>query len=152
MTASLNRKLKSLERFIIRRAGVIGKKESKPIVRALKSQIKKKRSSIGNAPRKRTGKYRKLIQARRKFSGAGKRRPDGTIPFLKIKVWTPIGNILFSKASRKYRPLKFPNQKQSIDKIKSQLIKESQDRVGKMVDQEIKSYFRGIENNIKLTF
>lgn len=151
--SSLNRKIKSLEKFIIRRAGVIGKKEAKPIVRALKSQIRKKKSSLtGQSPRKRTGKYRKLVQARRKFSGAGRRKADGSIPFLKIKVWTPISNILFSKASRKYRPLKFSQSKHIALKIQSQVIKESRNRITKIIKDEIESMFEGLEKEILIEF
>ena len=90
------------------------KKESTPyarvIVRFLRAQIQRKRgvkSKRGQPPYGRTGKFKKLIQARKKFQGSG-RLNQGRIPFLKIGHWSPVSNVLFSPKSKRYRPLVFP--------------------------------------------
>ena len=86
---------------MIRYTGKLAKKESKPFVKYLKSQIKKRKTkgTRGDPPRKITGRVRRFIQARDKFRN--RRTPGGGLVLLKIKSWTPISNILFSPASGK---------------------------------------------------
>lgn len=95
---------------IARKMSKHGKRESRPVLRSLKSQLrkKKKKSLPGQIPHSRSGKFRKLIQSRPKFQGS--LRPSGdSIPFLKVGSFTPIANVMLSQASgKKFRKLRKP--------------------------------------------
>lgn len=68
----------------------------------LRSQVTKRKVLIrGHAPRKITGKFRKLIKARKKFKGAGIKR-NNAIPFLKIKPWTRVANVFCQRAGKMF--------------------------------------------------
>lgn len=116
---------------IAKKLGQYGKRESRVILRSLKSQIRKKRkpSLPGQTPHSRSGKFRKLIQSRKKFQGSG-RIKDGAIPFLKIGSWTPIANVLLSPASgKKFRKLRHPSDSEINQIVQRAWSKTFNDRV-----------------------
>ena len=144
---TLDQRLKTFEKWLAKRvARNLKKIANREIVKPLRAQIKKQPSHKGGPPRKRSGKFRKLIQARRKFSGALRKGPDGKIPILKIKHWSPISNVLFSeKSGEKYRELKPPpitKRELLIKTLEEQRLKEDIDKqMIKIIDEELKKGF-----------
>ena len=94
----LDRDLRRVERYILKKLGKIGKKEAKPVIRSLKSQITKavsrKTGKTGGPWGRWTGKSRKTIKAKNRFAEFGTKHPDGGRYFLKIKPWNPKLNYL----------------------------------------------------------
>lgn len=101
---SLETQFNNLEKWFVKRmARALKKHADKNIVKPMRQAIRKTKgpSKPGEYPKSRTGKFRKLIQARRKFQGALRKQSDGSTPVLKVKPWTPVGNVLRSEKSGK---------------------------------------------------
>ena len=99
---------KKILKVLLRESRKASTPVARNIVKSLRAQIKRrkgKESLKGQPPIGRTGKFRKLLQSRKKFKGAGRPDYQGNVPFLKIKGWTPVSNVLFSPKSRRYRAL-----------------------------------------------
>ena len=132
---------KKFNRLLIKHARKISrglKRTTKPLIRGIKSQIRKKKQPgpTGSAPRKRTGVFRKSWKARSRFRGSLRMR-QGVIPLLRVQPWLSRAKPLLSvKTGKAYRSLKMPSDsevKMSMDKalagIKPQLDQDIQNLV-----------------------
>ena len=106
--------------FILRSAKAAAKKELKPMVKHLRSSIKKRKGwgEWGDPPAKRTGKRlaRKHIQTRTKFQGVAKKGlSNKPMAFAKTKAWTPIQNVLSNTHGWAYRRLPYDTAEREIN-------------------------------------
>ena len=141
---SLETQFKNLEKWLAARmARALKKKADKNIVKPLRRAIRKTKgpSKPGEYPKSRTGKFRKLIQARRKFKGALRKKPDGSIPVLKTKAWTPVGNVLGSeKSGKRHRKLTPADAMRMIHKTENTAFNEVKPELDKKVKKIISDY------------
>lgn len=144
---SFSRAMDRLEIKYAKKSGRLGKKAARPLLKYLKSQIKKSKtpSLPGGPPRKRTGHLRKSFQARTKNFKGYLSKQDGARVYMAIKAWTPLSNIIFGSKGPRMRQLRQPSpeeweaiQTAVMDKIRPELRADLQELFYKELRKNLK--------------